>query len=319
MQLSDLLNSTTNRQVIQQMSHQFGLSQDQTLQAIDALMPAFSTGLKRNASSPAGAAGLIEALATGRHARYADDPFEALKSGGIDEGNAILGHLFGKKDVSRAVAAQASSSTGIGSSILKQMLPMIASMVMGSLFKGSTGGGSSTGGGLGGMLGQAAGGGILGSLIEGLAGGALSGAGGATARSPRRKQTRGRSGGSLEDLLGGILGGQQSPRARRTQRRSKPMMPPTRTQNQQPSPQSGGGVFDELLGQVQRRQRQRNPQTPAPRQRRVERTRDTGANTGGSLNDIFGEMLEPGGNTSPEYQQETDSVFDELLGPGGRF
>ena len=54
------------------------------------------------------------------------------------EGNGILGHLFGSKELSRAVAAQAAQATGIGQEMLKQMLPVIASMIMGGLFKQST-------------------------------------------------------------------------------------------------------------------------------------------------------------------------------------
>ena len=54
------------------------------------------------------------------------------------EGNGILGHLFGSKDLSRAVASQAAQATGIGQQVLQQMLPVIASMIMGGLFKQST-------------------------------------------------------------------------------------------------------------------------------------------------------------------------------------
>jgi hypothetical protein len=58
---------------------------------------------------------------------------------GVADGNGILGHLFGSKEVSRAVAKQAEAATGIGQEILKQMLPVIASTLMGGLFKQSTG------------------------------------------------------------------------------------------------------------------------------------------------------------------------------------
>ena len=51
------------------------------------------------------------------------------------DGNAILGHLFGSKDVSRAVASHASQKTGIGSDVLKKLLPLVATMAMGSLSK----------------------------------------------------------------------------------------------------------------------------------------------------------------------------------------
>ena len=53
----------------------------------------------------------------------------------VADGNAILGHILGSKDVSRSVAAQASQQTGIGSDLLKQMLPVVATMAMGYLSK----------------------------------------------------------------------------------------------------------------------------------------------------------------------------------------
>ena len=62
----------------------------------------------------------------------------AFSPQGVAEGNGILGHLFGSKDLSRAVADQAAQATGVGQEVLQQMLPVIASMIMGGLFKQST-------------------------------------------------------------------------------------------------------------------------------------------------------------------------------------
>jgi hypothetical protein len=60
----------------------------------------------------------------------------------------VLSQLFGSKEVSHAVAAQAAATSGVSQAILKQMLPIIASMVMGGLVK------STSNQGLGGILGQ---------------------------------------------------------------------------------------------------------------------------------------------------------------------
>jgi hypothetical protein len=59
----------------------------------------------------------------------------------IAGGNAILGDIFGSKDVSRNVASAASAETGIGSDVLKKMLPMLAGVAIGTLSK-QTGGGN---------------------------------------------------------------------------------------------------------------------------------------------------------------------------------
>ena len=42
--------------------------------------------------------------------------------------------------MSREVAARASAQTGIGADVLKAMLPLVATMVMGALAKGAVGG-----------------------------------------------------------------------------------------------------------------------------------------------------------------------------------
>jgi hypothetical protein len=79
----------------------------------------------------------MAALAGGSHQRYFDDPASLTQAATIDDGNGILGHILGSKDVSRQVAAQASARTGIGADVLKQMLPMVATLAMGALAKQS--------------------------------------------------------------------------------------------------------------------------------------------------------------------------------------
>ncbi|MEL7273952.1 MAG: DUF937 domain-containing protein [Pseudomonadota bacterium] len=303
MNLTQLLVTQDN---VDRLSAQFGLTEEQTLEAMAAVIPAFSEGLQRQASAPQSAASLVQALASGRHGGYAHDAALAVSDAGMADGRNILGHLFGNKDVSRGVASHAAASTGVSSSIIKAMLPALASMVMGALFKGSTGRG---GGGLGSALGQAAGGGLLGTLIEGLAGGMLGQAKTSTRGRSRRtsRPRRRRSGGGmgLEDILGQVLGGGRA--AQNRQVNGDPVMPRSRrtssrrTQRRQ-SP-SGGGLGD-LLGELlggngtnNRRQRRANHQ----------RTNQRGQEG------IFGEMLQPGGRTTREDMRRTRSVFDEFL------
>ena len=113
------------------------------------------------------------ALQGGRHDRYLDDPAELARPETVQDGNAILGHLLGSKDMSRQVASHAAQKTGLDTGILKKMPPMVAAMAMGSLSKQakepsvadalmgalSGGGGQSSGGGLAGMVGSLLGGG----------------------------------------------------------------------------------------------------------------------------------------------------------------
>src|SRR6478736_6582382 len=131
--LFDMLNQSQNGQGMDQLARQFGLSQQQAQQAVEALMPAFSQGLKRNVSDPYGVAGFMAALAGGQYGQYFDNAQAAFSPHGVAQGNSILGQLFGSKDLSRAVTAQAAQATGIGQGVLNQMLPVLASMVMGGL------------------------------------------------------------------------------------------------------------------------------------------------------------------------------------------
>ena len=178
MTLMDMLGRVAGPQV-QQAGGQYGLSPQQSQQAVGALLPAISSAMRRNAQSPQGLAGLLGALENGNHDRYLSDA-NALSQNAQTDGNAILGHLFGSKDVSRAVAGRASQQTGIGTDVLKKMLPMVAMMAMGAMSQRSRGqGAAGLQGGLGGLLAgaamqQLAGGGVQGAPAQGL-GGLLSG------------------------------------------------------------------------------------------------------------------------------------------------
>ena len=176
MNMLEMLMQAQGGSAVGNLGRQFGLTEAQTQMAIRQLLPALSSGLKQNTATEGGLLDLLNALQRGNHERYIDDPGAIADSRTTEDGNAILGHVFGSKDVSRAVADQVSANTGIGSTVLKQMLPVLASMVMGSLARntrnpgmqsviesvlGGAGGGYRSGNldaGLGGLIG-----GILGS------------------------------------------------------------------------------------------------------------------------------------------------------------
>ena len=69
----------------------------------------------------------------------------------VNKGNEILGQIFGSKEGSRAVAADASQQSGVDPSILKKMLPVLAMAAAGFVAKNAAQGQGGQGG-LGGML-----------------------------------------------------------------------------------------------------------------------------------------------------------------------
>lgn len=85
----------------------------------------------------------------------------------VQQGNDILGNIFGSKDVSRSVAGEVSAITGIDEGILKKMLPILTMAVAGYMAKEAIGGGQAQASGNGASGSPL--GGILGSIIGGLA------------------------------------------------------------------------------------------------------------------------------------------------------
>ena len=157
MDLLNALKGAAGSDELQQLGSQFGLDMSSLDKVMDNVVPALGRGLQKNTQAPGGLESLLGALQKGGHDRYLGNISAAASQVGIADGNNILGHVFGSKDVSRNVAANASQVSGVSSDVIKKMLPMIATMVMGTLSK-QTGGGSAMpaqsggGGGLGDML-----------------------------------------------------------------------------------------------------------------------------------------------------------------------
>jgi len=117
----------------QQLGQQFGLNENQVSSAMSALVPALAAGFQRNMATPQGLDSLVSALGGGQHQRYVEDPNALSLPETSADGNSILGHVFGSKDVSREVASRAAAQTGLSEGVLKSMLPVVAAMMMGTM------------------------------------------------------------------------------------------------------------------------------------------------------------------------------------------
>lgn len=204
---------------ISAIGRQFGLDEAQTKAALDALVPVVAAGMRKQAQSPTGLQDVFKSVLTGGYAGTLDDEnaiaFERAKPRGDD----ALGQIFGSKDVSREVAQQLSATSGIGAAVLKKLLPIVASIVMGQVAKKMGAGSSSGGGGLGDILGDilaggqkqqaptGGSGGGLGDILKDVLGGGQA----APAPTPAPRQSPGSSSGNpLEDILADILAGGQN-------------------------------------------------------------------------------------------------------------
>ena len=157
----NILEAIVNAQdgaAVQQLGSQVGLAPDQATAALSALIPALAGGFQRNIQSQDGLATLMAALSSGKHGQYLDDPASLADPSAVIDGNGILGHLLGSKDASREVARRAAAQTGLSADVLKRMLPLAASLMMGAFSKQSGHASSmpaalgGSGGGIGAML-----------------------------------------------------------------------------------------------------------------------------------------------------------------------
>ncbi|MER8367504.1 DUF937 domain-containing protein [Mesorhizobium sp. M0306] len=291
--LFDILAQAQNGNGMQALAQQFGLSQQQTQAAVAALLPAFSQGLKRNTADPYGLGSFMTAMASGQHAKYFEDASRAFSPQGLDEGNGILGHLFGSKDLSRAVASQAAQASGVSQQVLQQMLPAIASMMMGGLFKQTTNQ-------LGGQMHAAGGGGNpLGELIEQM----MRQAGGGSQAPQQTQSPYGDNplGKVLQDMFGGAQQPQNQPRQTQNPYGDNPL----------------GKVLQDMFGggaqqpQPQPRQAPQQPQAPQPQANPSGRPRNP-------FDDLFGKMFETGAQQRDDYQKGMESIFDQFKQGMGR-
>jgi hypothetical protein len=133
MNILETMLAAQNGGSVRQIGQQFGLSEQQTAGALAALMPALASGFSKNLQSEGGLASLASALRSGGHERYLDNPAALGDASTVADGNSILSHVLGSKEVSRQVASRAAAQTGLSDTVLKQLLPIAAAMMMGSM------------------------------------------------------------------------------------------------------------------------------------------------------------------------------------------
>jgi hypothetical protein len=133
MNLLEVLMNANGGRSVEALSQQFGLSGDQTQSVLSQLLPALAAGVQNNVSQSGGLESLLGALTGGHHQQYIENPDMLADPNTVSDGNGILGHLLGSKDVSRALATQVAGNTGLSDSLIKQMLPIVASLAMGAM------------------------------------------------------------------------------------------------------------------------------------------------------------------------------------------
>lgn len=178
--ISDLMK----RIPVADIAQQLGISESEASSAVSTALPGLVKGLQANATDPAGASSLLDAL-KGKDPSLAQGSI-SLSDIDISDGAKIVKNVFGSNQ------DQVAAKLGGGKSdIMSQLLPILAPIVLSWVASKVLGGGSSS----------SSKGGGLGDLLGGLFGG------GSSSGSKKSKKNQPDLAGGLADALGGLLGG----------------------------------------------------------------------------------------------------------------
>ncbi len=133
MNITDILSGMGG---LRSVASELGVTEAQAASGAEALLPAILGGFKKqaqggDAAGLGGLGGLLGQLGGGSLLDQVLSPQPTDPSAGND----VLGQIFGSRDVSRTVAQDAASRTGLDAGLLKKMLPLLAMMVAGYMAK----------------------------------------------------------------------------------------------------------------------------------------------------------------------------------------
>lgn len=140
MSLLETMLSAGNGGIAQQLASQFGLDTSKLGSVVGAAGPLLAHGLKEKLTSDPTGGGLVDMLRNGNLASYADNPAALATPEAAQQGEGILSSIFGNNSgvVGNLVSAVA-GKTGVSSSLIQTMLPVLASLLMGFLSKQTAG------------------------------------------------------------------------------------------------------------------------------------------------------------------------------------
>ncbi len=129
----DILGQTLGGDTTAQIGRQIGADPQATQSALGAAIPMLLTALTHNASTPAGADALHQAVTRDHDGSVLGQLGDLIGQGSAGPGAGILGHLLGNKqeDAQQSIAR----SSGLTPQQIGMLLTVLAPIVMGALGK----------------------------------------------------------------------------------------------------------------------------------------------------------------------------------------
>jgi hypothetical protein len=127
-----LIISQLGGDTVSKISDKLGIDETQAQRAIGLALPVIIGALNRNASSAEGAQSLTNALQRDHDGSILENLSQKIgQASTIDDGMAILGHIFGEKQ--GGVESTVSKGAGLDPEKAAQLFAMLAPIVMGAL------------------------------------------------------------------------------------------------------------------------------------------------------------------------------------------
>lgn len=139
LKIENILQSAQGGSAFANLASSFGVNPSQVSIAVSTMLEELSRRVERNTLSRGGVADMVALLDRPAAGRALSDPQRLAVPDTISAGDHVLNVLIGNKDISRGIAQRAARASGLDETVLKKMLPVIASMMIGGLQKETLG------------------------------------------------------------------------------------------------------------------------------------------------------------------------------------
>ncbi|PPC82429.1 MAG: DUF937 domain-containing protein [Hyphomicrobium sp.] len=133
MDIDSVIKNSQGGSAITNLASAFGVSPDKAAIAFQSLSDALTYRIQRNGLSRGGIADIVALLGEPDAGRALSDPQHMASADIASNGNHVLDVLIGDKHTSRGIAQRTARASGLDESVVKKMLPVVASMMVGAL------------------------------------------------------------------------------------------------------------------------------------------------------------------------------------------
>src|SRR4051812_24624282 len=132
MNLFEILREAGGGRLFQQLGSTYGLSEELMSEAVRALLPIFSAGLKQSTADPFALAEFLRRIASGEYLKAFQNP-DWARVGDRKAGEDALTFLFGSPEAVLTLGKQAEALAKLAPETLKDLMTTLAPILLGGI------------------------------------------------------------------------------------------------------------------------------------------------------------------------------------------